>query len=120
MNMTKRQVSARDVAELAGVSRTAVSRAFTPGASVAKETRARIEAAPLAEGTAEHACAILHRIAEAAGKETVATFIENDETLRKVRTLGIHFGQGFRLAEPQALEQLKPAVVELSTGRIGG
>ena len=45
MNMTKRQVSARDVAELAGVSRTAVSRAFTPGASVAKETRARIEAA---------------------------------------------------------------------------
>jgi len=27
--------------------------------------RARIEAAPLAEGTAEHACAILHRIAEA-------------------------------------------------------
>lgn len=62
----------------------------------------------------------LHRIAEAAGKETVATFIENDETLRKVRTLGIHFGQGFRLAEPQPLEQLKPAVVELSTGRIGG
>ena len=62
----------------------------------------------------------LHRIAEAAGKETVATFIENDETLRKVRTLGSHFGQGFRLAEPQPLEQLKPAVVELSTGRIGG
>lgn len=43
--MTRRQVSARDVAELAGVSRTAVSRAFTPGASVAKDTRARIEAA---------------------------------------------------------------------------
>ncbi|MDB6177441.1 substrate-binding domain-containing protein [Paracoccus sp. Z330] len=43
--MGKRQVSARDVAQLAGVSRTAVSRAFTPGASVAKETRARIEAA---------------------------------------------------------------------------
>ena len=43
--MTKRQVSAKDVAELAGVSRTAVSRAFTPGASVAKDTRARIEAA---------------------------------------------------------------------------
>lgn len=43
--MAKRQVSARDVAELAGVSRTAVSRAFTPGASVATDTRARIEAA---------------------------------------------------------------------------
>ena len=62
----------------------------------------------------------LHRIAEAAGKETVATFIESDETLRKVRTLGIHFGQGYRLSKPSPLEQLKPAAVELSTGRIGG
>jgi len=62
----------------------------------------------------------LHRIAETSGKETVATFIENDETLRRVRTLGIHFGQGYRLARPQPLEELKPAVVELSTGRIGG
>ncbi len=37
-----RFVSARDVAELAGVSRSAVSRAFTPGASVAPETRQKI------------------------------------------------------------------------------
>lgn len=37
-----RFVSARDVAELAGVSRSAVSRAFTPGASVAPETREKI------------------------------------------------------------------------------
>ena len=36
------QVSAKDVAELAGVSRTAVSRAFTPGASVSSETRAKV------------------------------------------------------------------------------
>nr|WP_138470444.1 LacI family DNA-binding transcriptional regulator [Poseidonocella sp. HB161398] len=43
--MARRQVSARDVAELAGVSRTAVSRAFTPGASVSAKTRAKIEAA---------------------------------------------------------------------------
>lgn len=62
----------------------------------------------------------LHRIAEAAGKATVATFIENDDTLRKVRTLGIHFGQGFRLSQPQPLAALTPAAVELSTGRIGG
>ncbi|MBE0484666.1 MAG: EAL domain-containing protein [Marinobacter sp.] len=62
----------------------------------------------------------LHRIAEAAGKETVATFIENDETLRKVRTLGIHFGQGYRLSRPRPLAELKPAAVNLSTGRIGG
>ncbi|MDP4548161.1 MULTISPECIES: EAL domain-containing protein [unclassified Marinobacter] len=62
----------------------------------------------------------LHRIAETTGKETVATFIENDATLRKVRSLGIHFGQGYRLARPQPLEDLTPAVVDLSTGRIGG
>jgi len=40
-----RFVSARDVAELAGVSRSAVSRAFTPGASVAPDTREKIMAA---------------------------------------------------------------------------
>ncbi|MFL1453916.1 EAL domain-containing protein [Marinobacter sp. GN3S48] len=62
----------------------------------------------------------LHKIAEAAGKTTVATFIENDDTLRKVRTLGIHFGQGFRLCRPRPLQDLKPAAVDLSTGRIGG
>lgn len=40
-----RFVSARDVADLAGVSRSAVSRAFTPGASVAPQTREKIMAA---------------------------------------------------------------------------
>lgn len=43
--MTRHQVSAKDVAELAGVSRTAVSRAFTPGASVSAETKAKVFAA---------------------------------------------------------------------------
>lgn len=62
----------------------------------------------------------LHKIAEAAGKTTVATFIENDDTLRKVRALGIHYGQGYRLCKPQPLEALAPAAVQLDTGRIGG
>ncbi len=35
-------VSAQQVARLAGVSRSAVSRAFTPGASIAEETRAKV------------------------------------------------------------------------------
>lgn len=61
----------------------------------------------------------LHRIAETAGKTTVATFIENDETLRQVRRLGVHFGQGFRLSPPRPLEELAPAAVDLSIGRIG-
>ncbi|MFV0292960.1 MAG: LacI family DNA-binding transcriptional regulator [Paracoccus sp. (in: a-proteobacteria)] len=40
--MTKTAISAKDVAELAGVSRAAVSRCFTPGASISDETRAKI------------------------------------------------------------------------------
>ncbi|RPE71853.1 LacI family transcriptional regulator [Pacificibacter maritimus] len=43
--MARTQVSAKDVAELAGVSRAAVSRTFTPGASVSAETRAKVHAA---------------------------------------------------------------------------
>jgi len=62
----------------------------------------------------------LHKIAEAAGKATVATFIEDDDTLRKARTLGVHYGQGFRLSRPRPLDELKPAEVRLSTGNIGG
>ncbi|MBS7699715.1 MULTISPECIES: LacI family DNA-binding transcriptional regulator [unclassified Chelatococcus] len=38
----RRFVSAQQVAELAGVSRSAVSRAFTPGASIATETREKV------------------------------------------------------------------------------
>ncbi|WP_062014600.1 LacI family DNA-binding transcriptional regulator [Aureimonas sp. AU4] len=37
--------SAQEVARLAGVSRSAVSRAFTPGASISEDTRAKVEAA---------------------------------------------------------------------------
>ncbi|MFN2362109.1 MAG: EAL domain-containing protein [Marinobacter sp.] len=62
----------------------------------------------------------LHKIAAASGKVTVATFIENDDILRKVRTLGIHYGQGFRLYRPRPLEELTPAEVTLTTGKIGG
>lgn len=41
----KRSVTAHDVAKLAGVSQSAVSRHFTPGASVSPKTRAKIVAA---------------------------------------------------------------------------
>ncbi|WP_148861478.1 sensor domain-containing protein [Marinobacter fonticola] len=61
----------------------------------------------------------LHRIAVTAGKTTVATFIESDETLRQVRRLGVHFGQGFRLSPPRPLEELAPATVDVLLGRRG-
>ena len=38
-------ITLKDVAERAGVSRAAVSRAFTPGASVSPKTRAKVEKA---------------------------------------------------------------------------
>ncbi len=41
-NMPKTFASAQQVAELAGVSRSAVSRAFTPGTSISEETRRRV------------------------------------------------------------------------------
>lgn len=41
----KSRVTLADVAKLAGVSRSAVSRTFTPGASVSEETRARVQQA---------------------------------------------------------------------------
>ncbi|WP_228151211.1 EAL domain-containing protein [Tamilnaduibacter salinus] len=50
----------------------------------------------------------LHRIAETAGKTTVAPFIESDDTLRRMRTMGIHFGQGYRLAPPRPISDLAP------------
>ena len=40
--MTRTNVTSIDVARLADVSQSAVSRSFTPGASVAPETRARV------------------------------------------------------------------------------
>lgn len=42
MNVEKTVVSAQDVADRAGVSRSAVSRTYTPGASVSEATRARV------------------------------------------------------------------------------
>ncbi|MFN3069969.1 LacI family DNA-binding transcriptional regulator [Serratia sp. J2] len=42
MAVDKMMISAKDVAELAGVSRSAVSRTYTPGASVSAVTRARV------------------------------------------------------------------------------
>lgn len=53
----RRWVTSREVAELAGVSRSAVSRCFTQGASIAPETRRRIIAAAEALGYRPNAIA---------------------------------------------------------------
>ena len=50
-------ITLKDVAERAGVSRSAVSRTFTPGASVSAKTRAKVEQAAQALGYAPNALA---------------------------------------------------------------
>lgn len=52
-----RPATATDVARLAGVSQSAVSRAFTPGASIAEATRARVENAARSLGYRPNAIA---------------------------------------------------------------
>ena len=52
-----RHVTATDVARLAGVSQSAVSRAFTPGASIADSTRSRVENAARSLGYRPNAIA---------------------------------------------------------------
>ena len=50
----------------------------------------------------------LHRMATLSDAVTVAPFIEDEATLRKVRELGLHFGQGYRLTQPELLNELAP------------
>lgn len=55
--MAKRSVTSYDVAKAAGVSQSAVSRAFSPGASIARETRERVLEAASALGYQPNAIA---------------------------------------------------------------
>jgi len=54
----------------------------------------------------------IHKVAEVSGKQTIAPFIEDEATLRAVRQIGIHFGQGYWLAAPKSLEELAPPSLE--------
>ena len=56
--MLRRRATSTDVAKLAGVSRSAVSRTFTPGASVSRETRDRVMAAATELGYRRNALAV--------------------------------------------------------------
>ena len=59
----------------------------------------------------------LHRVAVVAGIETIAPFIEDNDTLKAVRQVGVHFGQGYWLARPEALEALASHGGPALTGR---
>ncbi|MDX5299873.1 MAG: EAL domain-containing protein, partial [Gammaproteobacteria bacterium] len=59
----------------------------------------------------------LTKVAEVSGKKTVALYIEDDDILKEVRRMGVHFGQGFRLANPRPLDELAPVTLEHGQGR---
>ncbi|MGQ0443347.1 MAG: EAL domain-containing protein, partial [Methylophilaceae bacterium] len=48
----------------------------------------------------------IHSVAEAMNILTVAEFVENDEILKELKTIGIHYGQGMHLGEPVELNKL--------------
>lgn len=48
----------------------------------------------------------IHRIAHVMGIQTVAEWVENNEVLMKLRTLGIDYAQGYGIAKPCPLEGL--------------
>lgn len=42
----------------------------------------------------------IHSVAEAMNIKTVAEFVENDDILRELKTIGVHYGQGLHLGAP--------------------
>ncbi|WP_202614703.1 LacI family DNA-binding transcriptional regulator [Elioraea sp. Yellowstone] len=84
----RRWVTSADVARAAGVSRAAVSRAFTPGASVAPETRRRILAAAKAVGYRPNALARSLNTRRSGIVGVVITEIANPFYARLLEALG--------------------------------
>ncbi len=48
----------------------------------------------------------IHSVAEALNIKTVAEFVENDEIIRELKNIGVHYGQGMGLGEPVELNKL--------------
>jgi len=53
-----------------------------------------------------HMVESIHKIGQMMGVQSVAEYVENDAILSTVDKIGIHYGQGFHLAKPQALDEL--------------
>jgi diguanylate cyclase (GGDEF)-like protein/PAS domain S-box-containing protein len=50
----------------------------------------------------------IHHMAKAMGIQTIAEFVENNDTLMKLKTLGINYAQGYGIARPAPLyEKIK-------------
>jgi len=47
----------------------------------------------------------INEIGHAMGKQTIAEFVEDEDTQRKLKQLGVDFAQGFHIHKPEPLEQ---------------
>jgi EAL domain-containing protein (putative c-di-GMP-specific phosphodiesterase class I) len=45
----------------------------------------------------------IHRIALALGLQTIGEWVESEATLEALRSIGVHFAQGFAIGEPTPL-----------------
>lgn len=57
----------------------------------------------------------IHSVAEALNIKTVAEFVENEEVLNELRTIGVHYGQGLHLGSPVAIKKLIEKFNSLNT-----
>ena len=48
--------------------------------------------------------AAINRVAKKIGVRTIAEFVENDETMDKLRKIGVDFAQGFGISRPRPLD----------------
>lgn len=48
----------------------------------------------------------IHSVAEALNIKTVAEFVENDEILKELKLIGVHYGQGIGLGRPVEMKNL--------------
>ena len=48
----------------------------------------------------------MHEIGEIMGMATIAEFVENDDIMQLLRTIGIDYVQGFGIAKPSPIEEI--------------
>jgi EAL domain-containing protein (putative c-di-GMP-specific phosphodiesterase class I) len=49
----------------------------------------------------------INEIGHYMGKKTIAEYVENDEVLQRLREIGVDFAQGYQIAKPIPLEDLR-------------
>ena len=62
----------------------------------------------------------INRIGQVMGMETIAEFVEDDAILRELNYIGVNYAQGYGIARPVPLEDLRPAGLRLISARTRG